>query len=477
MPQTIDSLIPAFENAGQGQVFRFFESLDQEGKDHLLEQAAQIDLKEVKHLVDTLVRGQGHHGADLSDLEPAPYISMPDRGGDPLDWEKAFQEGETTLRAGRIATFTVAGGQGTRLGYDGPKGTFPVTPVRKATLFQVFAEKILAARRRYNASIPWFIMTSTLNHEATVRFFEEHAYFGMDEDSVSFFRQGLMPAVDYDGKIILNDKGSIAMTPDGHGGSLRALVRSGASEEMAKMGIDTISYFQVDNPLVACIDPAFIGFHTRAKSDMSSKMLQKAYPKEKLGHFCSQRGKQVVIEYSDMPDELCELRDDAGELAYRAGSIAVHILSREFVERMGGAEAGEACLPFHRADKKIQTVDDEGCTHKPTAANGVKFEMFVFDALPFANNPVIIESARETGFSPVKNAEGVDSAQSCSDDQLKLLASWLKAAGEEVALDSNGLPTVHIEVSPHFADTESIFVEKWKALKEKPAISNGLVIE
>ncbi|WOO42374.1 UDPGP type 1 family protein [Rubellicoccus peritrichatus] len=477
MPPTIDSIIPAFENAGQSQVFRFFEGLEKEQKDNILQQAAQIDLKEVQHLVDTLVHGQGHHGVDLSDLEPAPYISLPSKGGDAEDWETAFKEGEAALEAGRVATFTVAGGQGTRLGYDGPKGTFPVTPVRKATLFQVFAEKILAARRRYNAPIPWFIMTSTINHEATVRFFEEHAYFGMEEDSVSFFRQGLMPAVDYEGKIILDGKDSIAMTPDGHGGSLRALVRSGATEKMAKMGIDTISYFQVDNPLVACIDPAFIGFHLRGKSEMSSKMLQKAYPKEKLGHFCNQRGKQVVIEYSDMPDELCEQRDADGELSYRAGSIAVHILSREFVERMGGAEAGETTLPFHRADKKIQVVDDEGNTSKPDAPNGVKFEMFVFDAIPFAQGPVVIESLRETGFSPVKNAEGVDSAQSCRDDQLRLFASWLKAAGVEIDLDADGIPQIVFEVSPHFADNERDFVAKWNALETKPEITDGLVIE
>lgn len=474
MEQTSD-LKNAFEKAGQGHVFQYFDELEPAMQESLLAQTQQIDLSEVQMLVDTLVKNESGHGLDLSDLQPAPYVPLPEHGGDPEAWGAAFKAGAEAIRKGRVAAFTVAGGQGTRLGYDGPKGTFPVTPVRSATLFQVFAEKILAARQIYGAAIPWFIMTSTLNHEATERFFAEHAYFGLEEGSVMFFRQGLMPAVDFEGKILLEDLGSIAMSPDGHGGSLRALVRSGATARMAEQGIDTISYFQVDNPLVNAVDPAFIGFHLQGESEMSSKMLPKAYPKEKLGHFCRQHGKTVVIEYSDMPDELTEQRTPAGELAYRAGSIAVHILDREFIERMGG-DGGEG-LPFHRANKKVRTLDPEGRPYQPDRPNGVKFEMFVFDALPSARNPVIIECLRESSFAPVKNAEGIDSAQSCQELQLALFASWLKAAGAPIETDAQGLPHYPIEVSPLFASTESEFVEKWQALAEKPEIRSGLVIE
>ncbi len=470
------ALKESFEQAGQGHVFRFWDRLIEEERDALCAQAAQIDLSEVDRLVKELVFGDGAHGVDLSDLAPAPYIPLSGNGGKADDWAEATQLGEDALRAGRVAAFVVAGGQGTRLGFNGPKGTYPVTPVRKHSLFQVFAEKIKAASTRYGKPIPWFIMTSNLNYEATVRFFEQHAFFGLDEDTVHFFQQGLMPAVDYDGKILLETPGRIAMTPDGHGGSLRALVRSGAVAKMEEAGIDVISYFQVDNPLVKCIDPAFIGFHLKAESEMSSKMLPKRHSKEKLGHFCTQRGKTVIVEYSDMPDELTEATDEQGNLRYIAGSIAIHTLSRDFIKRMGGNDVS-ASLPFHRADKKIQTVTDEGHPIKPESPNGVKFEMFVFDALPFAQQPVILETAREDDFSPVKNAEGADSPQTCREDQLREYTRWLKAAGVEIDTDGAGLPAASFEISPLFADSERTFVDAWSKLANPPAITEGLVIE
>lgn len=468
-------LITTFTNAGQGHVFRWFEQLGPAEQQALLDQASQIDLAEIDHLVATLVRDSHGTGLDLDGIEPAPSISLPRHGGDPKAWEEARSTGEQALRDGRVAAFTVAGGQGTRLGFDAPKGTYPASPVRQATLFQIFAEKILAARQRTGTPIPWYIMTSTLNHADTEAFFRQHDYFGLGADSVSFFRQGLMPAVTLDGKIILESKSSIAMTPDGHGGSLRALVRSGATRSMAEQGIDIISYFQVDNPLVVCIDPAFIGFHLLARSEMSSKMLPKAFPKEKVGNFCRQHGKTLVIEYSDMPDSLCEQRDATGQLCFNAGSIAIHILDRAFVDRMGGGSA-DTGLPFHRADKKIATIDEQGQPLKPAQPNGVKFEMFVFDALPFAQNPIIIETAREDDFSPVKNAEGIDSPQTSRDDQLRQAARWLKAAGEELACDETGLPALSIEISPLFADSQDAFVARWQSLTEKPALRDGLVL-
>lgn len=470
------ALIEPFNQAGQGQVFRFWDRLNEAGRDALCAQAEKIDLAEVDRLVNDLVFGYGAHGIDLSDLQPAPYAPLPRNGGNAEEWAEAKAVGEEALRAGRVAAFVVAGGQGTRLGYDGPKGTYPVTPVRKHTLFQVFAEKILSASRRYGSCIPWYIMTSYINHEATVKFFEQHAYFGLEEDSVKFFQQGLMPAVDYDGKILLDGTGSIAMSPDGHGGSLRALVRSGAVAAMKKAGIDVISYFQVDNPLVKCIDPYLIGFHVKSGSQMSSKMVPKAHSKEKVGHFCQQHGNLVVVEYSDMPDELAEQRDEQGNLRYNAGSIAIHALSRDFVARMGGDDASTS-LPFHRADKKIQVVTDEGHPMKPDSPNGVKFEMFVFDALPFAGNPVVIETAREDDFSPVKNAEGADSPRTCREDQLREFTRWLAAAGVELEQDHTGLPPFNFEISPLFASNQDDFAEAWAKLDNPPTIGEGVVIE
>jgi UDP-N-acetylglucosamine/UDP-N-acetylgalactosamine diphosphorylase len=477
MTETIEQLRERFEAAGQGHLFAYWDELGSDDRDSLLKDINEIDLTEVEELTRTLLKADGGHSLDLEGLEPAPYIAHPAKGGETAPWEAAKADGLAALSAGKVAAFTVAGGQGTRLGYDGPKGTFPVTPVQAKPLFAVFAEKILAAQKRSGAVIPWYIMTSTLNHEATVKAFTEAAYFGLSESQVTFFSQGRMPAVDYEGKIFLAGKGTVAMTPDGHGGALRALVRSGAIASMKAAGIEAISYFQVDNPLVQVIDPAFIGFHLRAGSEMSSKMIPKAYAGEKVGHFCLQKGKTLVVEYSDMPADLQEQTDASGQLRYLAGSIAIHVLSVDFVERIGGGQVASAQLPFHRADKKIASLDAAGNVFKPEAPNGVKFEMFVFDALPFAANPVIIETLREDDFSPVKNAEGVDSPESCRADQLRQWVRWLRAAGEEVETDATGLPSFSFEVSPLFADSCEAFVEKWQGLETKPALVDGLVLE
>ncbi|HVZ63807.1 MAG TPA: UTP--glucose-1-phosphate uridylyltransferase [Lacunisphaera sp.] len=556
-----DPLIAAYREAGQGQVFAFWDQLDATKRRTLAEQAAEVDLGEVRRLFDTLVRPGSNAGAlSLEGLAPAPYIALPEHGGDAEKWARARATGEEALRAGRVAAFTVAGGQGTRLGYDGPKGTFAVTPVRQKPLFQVFAEKILAAGRRYGKPLHWFIMTSHANHEQTEAFFSANGCFGLDPRRVHFFRQGRMPAVDHAGRIMLESRSSLALSPDGHGGSLRALHRSGALDLMEREGITTISYFQVDNPLVRCIDPAFIGFHLEAGAAMSSKMIPKAYPEEKVGHFCQQHGQIVVIEYSDMPAAIQNERLPDGSLRFLAGSIAIHVIEREFARRMAGAASGRAelsvhgsrlsgsepeprtensqpittsagllrmasedgdlkagvkvmpvgkaglpvhgsplsgdatkrrtenpqtitgsgeaapSLPFHRADKKIATIDAAGNPVKPAKPNGVKFEMFVFDALPFAKNSIVVETARQDDFSPVKNAEGVDSPKTARDDQLRQAARWLRAVGVEVATDATGLPDVAIEVSPLFAVDEASFKESWAKLKPKPAVKDGLYL-
>jgi UDP-N-acetylglucosamine/UDP-N-acetylgalactosamine diphosphorylase len=464
-----------FEQAGQGHVFAFWEELDAGSRENLCADARSIDLEEVAGLVETLVKGSGGEHLPMDGLVPAPYVGHPANGGEPDQWREARTIGEAALRAGKVAAFTVAGGQGTRLGYDGPKGTFPVTPVTGKTLFEVFAAKLLAAGERYGASIPWFIMTSTINHEATVNAFEEAGYFGLQPGQVMFFSQGRMPAVDFEGRILLEDRDRIAMTPDGHGGSLRALARSGALSRMRDAGIEVISYFQVDNPLVQVIDPAFIGFHIQHGSEMSSKMIPKAYPGEKVGHFCLQGERMVVVEYSDMPQSMQEERDASGELRFLAGSIAIHILSVDFADRLGSGRS-DARLPFHKAVKKIKAVDATGTPATPDEANGVKFEMFVFDALPFARNPVVIETLREDDFSPVKNATGIDSAESCRADQIRQWTRWLKAAGVPIETDETGLPHITFEISPLFADSAEAFIEKWGNLAGKPTIQDGTIL-
>ncbi len=462
----------SFEKAGQGQVFRFWDQLDETSRAALLAEAAEVNLAELKELSAMVVAGKASEisGVSLEGLGPAPYVPLPENGGDAAKWKEARAAGEEALAAGRVAAFVVAGGQGTRLGYDGPKGVYPATPVRRASLFQVFAEKLRAASKRYGRSIPWMIMTSRQNDAATRRFFEENHFFGLPERDVIFFPQGRMCAVDEKGKILLASPSSLAMSPNGHGGSLRAMVESGATKLLEERGIDAISYWQVDNPLVHIVDPAFLGFHVLSGSEMSSKMIPKAYPLERVGHFCTQNGRQLVIEYSDLPAEMQQERTADGKLRFLAGSVAIHIFDRRFVEKMGGTSAER--LPFHVAHKKIDCVDEAGRPVKPAKPNSYKFEMFVFDALPAAKNPVIVEGRREDEFSPIKNAEGVDSPATCAKDQLLAWERWAKAAG--VPLPAAQKPPFW-EVSPLFADTEEEFVRRAKA-GEVPPVAEGSVL-
>lgn len=471
------TLKEAYNQAGQGQVFRFFDRLNEVSRKRLLEQASEVNLKELERLLQELVLNETKSESRPQSLQPAPFIAAPQHEGDSQAWAQAERLGAEALRDGRVAAFTVAGGQGTRLGFDGPKGTYPITPVKSKTLFQVFAEKILAASRRYETSIPWFIMTSEANHEQTIHFFLENEFFELGEMNCHFFKQGRMPAVDLNGKILLEAPDSIALSPDGHGGSLRALVRSGSLERMKEMGIDIISYFQVDNPLLRPIDPAFIGFHIEHGSQLSSKMVGKAFPQEKVGVFCLRDGNLEIIEYSDLPEKLLlETEPSTESLRYQAGSIAIHLLSRDFVLQVGGDDA-RFSLPFHRADKKVESINSEGRPVMPDSPNGIKFEMFVFDALQFANNPIVVETLREEEFSPVKNAAGVDSAQSCRQDQLRQWTRWLKTAGVNISTDETGLPEFAFEISPLFADSEKTFLEKWSLLEVKPNIREGMYLE
>jgi UDP-N-acetylglucosamine/UDP-N-acetylgalactosamine diphosphorylase len=240
----------------------------------------------------------------------------------------------------------------------------------------------------------------------------------------------MMPAFSMDGKLLLAETDSLALSPDGHGGSLRALNRSGALADMKRRGIEHLSYFQVDNPLVHTIDPVFLGLHDVTGSEMSSKTIPKAGPLEKVGNFVVGDGVLQVIEYSDLPDELAHQTNPDGSLKFNAGSIAIHALRLSFVERL--TSTGRLELPWHRAEKKVPYVDERGSTVKPDKPNAVKLEQFVFDAIPLAKNAIVYETERAEEFSPVKNAEGVDSPATSRRDQIRRAARWLRSARVEV---------------------------------------------
>ena len=314
----------------------------------------------------------------------------------------------------------------------------------------MFAEQLLAASRDAGRAVPWYVMTSDANDAATRAFFQKHNHFGYGEKDVTFFAQGMMPAFGLDGKMLLAAKGSLALSADGHGGSLRALDKTGALEDMRRRGVEHLSYFQVDNPLVRCLDPLFLGLHDESGSEMSSKTISKAGPTEKVGNFVTAGGKTQVIEYSDLPDDLARQANADGSLKFNAGSIAIHALRVGFVERLNAG--GRLKLPWHRAEKKVPFVDESGREVKPDKPNAVKLEQFVFDAIPLADHAIVYETDRAEEFSPVKNAEGSDSPATSRRDQVRRAARWLTSAGVAVPMRS-GEPDCVIEISPLFADS------------------------
>jgi UDP-N-acetylglucosamine/UDP-N-acetylgalactosamine diphosphorylase len=294
-------------------------------------------------------------------------------------------------------------------------------------------------------------MTSEVNDAPTREFFKKHNYFNYNPANVFFFQQGMMPAFDMaSGRMLLGERDSLALSPDGHGGSLRALDRSGALADMRKRGVEHLSYFQVDNPLVYCIDPLFLGLHDLTGSEMSSKTIPKAHALEKVGNFVMGDGVLQVIEYSDLPEELARRTGPGGGLLFNAGSIAIHALRVSFIERLN--QGGQLKLPWHRAEKKVPYVDANGNAVKPDKPNAVKLEQFVFDAIPLAKNAIVYTTRREEEFSPVKNADGADSPATCRRDQIRRAARWLNAAGVTVPT-RDGEPDATIEISPLFATT------------------------
>jgi UDP-N-acetylglucosamine/UDP-N-acetylgalactosamine diphosphorylase len=457
---SINDIRSRLDSIGQAQVLRFWDELDDAGQAKLLAQLEALDLDGLPALVEGYVTSKPT--IDLpTNIEPVkPY---PRQSTDAL-YAKAQARGEQLLREGKVAAFLVAGGQGTRLGYDGPKGEYPVTPIKNKPLFQVFAEQLLAHGRQSGKPIPWYIMTSDINDAPTRAFFEKHDYFGYDRSLVRFFQQGMMPAFGLDGKMLLGAKDSLALSPDGHGGSLRALRRSGALDDMKSRGVEHLSYFQVDNPIVYTIDPLFIGLHDLTGSEMSSKTIGKAHALEKVGNFCIGDGKLQVIEYSDLPDELAHKTNADGTRAFDAGSIAIHALRVSFIDRLT-APGSDLKLIWHRAEKKVPFVDEQGNPVKPETPNAIKLEQFVFDAIPLGSNAIVYTTAREEEFSPVKNAEGTDSPATSRRDQVRRFARWLEAAGLPVPT-KDGEPDCTLEISPLFAVNEDQLKSKNLLIKK-----------
>ena len=325
-----ESLQQKLKQHSQQHVLQFWDQLNSQQRSDLVDQVNDIDLA----LIDQLIAGEDQKpdfAAMAAAASPPPAVKSDGTGA---SWtvQQAHQRGEQALRDGEVGAVLVAGGQGTRLGFDQPKGMFEIGPVSGRTLFQMFADRLQAIATCYGANIPLYIMTSAATDAETRSYFQSNDYLGLNSDDVTIFQQGTMPAVDSaTGKLLMSSKSSLALSPDGHGGTVRALHRSGCLDDASKRGIKHFAYFQVDNPLVALCDPELIGHHLMAASEMTTQVVRKRYPMEKVGNVVLIDGKVEIIEYSDLPESAANVLDDDGEIRLWAGNIAVHVIDREFL--------------------------------------------------------------------------------------------------------------------------------------------------
>lgn len=461
MSFTLSDAKPLLEAHGQSHVLRFWDRLSSPERETLLGQIESIQFPLVERLVHEWVTNTPT-AEPFASIEPPRVIPPvePERA----DCREALAAGEDALRSGRIGLVMVAGGQGTRLGYDGPKGAYPIGPVTGRSLFHYHGDKLAAIQRRYGKAIPWYIMVSETNETATRAFFAEHRHFGLDPANIVFFRQRMMPCVDGEGRLMLDTPGSLAMNPNGHGGAIPAIVENGIAAHARERGVDTLTYIQVDNWAVKPADPYFIGYHVLRGSEFSSKVHRKVEPRESVGVHCVCDGVYRIIEYSELdiyPQLLAQNPD--GSVVYFAGNPAIHVIDLGFIERVYAAFDR---FPWHVAHKKVPYIDETGNRVEPAKPNGYKFETFVFDAMQFMERePVELEIYALGEYTPTKSFDGPNSVTTARASMARYWAPWLEAAGRPVERGADGTPLHPIEISPAFAYSQDEFVERAMELR------------
>ncbi len=454
---------------GQSHLLQWWDELGDSQRSSLLAQLDSIDYQLIARLFEEQksAGNSSSHNLAARATPPTQLVTQPQTTAERDHWRQAKANGESQLRDGSVGAILVAGGQGTRLGFDKPKGMYPIGPVSHRSLFQVFCEQLLARGRQAGAVIPYFVMTSDATHDDTVAFFEENHFFGLKSRDVYFFRQGKLPAVcDQTGKIHLAEKHEVALSPDGHGGLVKALRAAGLLDLMRDRGLESLYYHQVDNPTAIVCDPAFLGLHELHGSDMSTKVVSKVSAEERMGVLVNVEGQTQIIEYSDMPVERTREVEPDGTLRFRAGNTAMHVIRRGFLQDL--VDQGRD-LPYHVAHKPVPCLDSKGNRVQPDPSdkNAFKFEQFIFDSLPLAATALVVEADRATEFNPVKNKTGADSPETSRNAICRMNREWLRDAGAIVA------DQARIEISPLLAlDAEQLA----KAVFLGQSIADGTIL-
>ena len=402
----VQDTIDLLKMYNQEHIVNLLNKLEEPAKDELINQIKNIDFQQIKELYDNTKK---EIEFKEKKIEPLKYYDK--QKMTPIEKEEIESIGEKIIRNGEYAVVTMAGGQGTRLGHTGPKGTFKLDVYGKGKyLFEILCENLKEANKKYNTIIPWYIMTSKENNQETVDFLEKNNYFGYDKDSVIIFIQGELPVVDEQGKLLIGKNMKIKEASDGNGGTYFSLRASGCLADMKEKGIKWIFIGSIDNALLKMVDTTLLGLAIKKGTQIASKSVAKANPKEKVGVFCKMNGHPKVIEYTELPENMAEEIDEDGELKFGESHIMCNLYTIDAIDKIS-----KEPLMYHCAHKKNSYIDEEGKEVIPQEPNSYKFESFIFDAFELFDDITILRGKREDDFAPVKNREGVDSPKTAKE--------------------------------------------------------------
>lgn len=393
-----NELAAVLKEHGQEHIYEAYEKLDAAGKEKLAAQVEKIDW--------SMVAMAGHEelAQQRGKLEPLSALEVSEIEANKAKYE---QIGIDAIKASKVGAVLLAGGQGTRLGSDGPKGKYNIGITKDVYIFERLIRNLLDVTDKAGCYVPLYIMTSDKNNDETIAFFEEKNYFGYPKDFVKFFKQEMAPSVDFDGKLYMESADSLSLSPNGNGGWFYSMAVTGVLKDVKERGIEWLNIFAVDNVLQRIADPVFVGATLDSGRVSGAKVVRKADPNEKVGVLCLEDGRPSIVEYYEMTEEIINSREANGELSYNFGVILNYLFRVDKLEEIMNAK-----MPVHVVEKKIPYMDKEGNYIKPETPNGYKFELLVLDMIHLLDNCLSFEVVRDYEFAPIKNKTGVDSVES-----------------------------------------------------------------
>lgn len=393
-----NELLNVLKEHGQEHIFEAYQKLDDKGKEKLAAQIERIDWSIVE------MAGHKELSQERGKLEPLSALEVTQ-----IEENKAKYEeiGLGAIRAGKVGAVLLAGGQGTRLGSDGPKGKYNIGLTKEVYIFERLIRNLMDVTDKAGCFVPLYVMTSNKNHDETIAFFEEKNYFGYPKDFVKFFKQEMAPSVDFQGKLYMESADSLSLSPNGNGGWFYSMEVTGVLKDVKARGVEWLNIFAVDNVLQRIADPVFVGATIDSGCVSGAKVVRKADPEEKIGVLCLEDGKPSIVEYYEMTEEIINSREANGELSYNFGVILNYLFRVDQLEEISSQK-----MTVHVVEKKIPFIDEKGVLVKPESPNGYKFELLVLDMIHMFDNCLSYEVVRDYEFAPIKNKSGVDSVES-----------------------------------------------------------------